>query len=195
MGHYMVNNMKGCDLCNHTKTFLTSMARKLMPNHVPDCCWQVISVNLIMELQCYGAIMVVVDCLSKWAHVIPTTSDVMDSGVAWLIRDHMWKLHSLLEEVICYWGTQFISSLTFSLSQLLGIWAAACTAYHLQTAMSCTTIMTPADKLQLALIHGSHPSHTHTTSAPTHTTSNPDPILPVIVESHVSCYVLIPLVC
>ena len=56
-----------------------------------------------MELQLsqgYDAIMVVVDHLSKRAHVILTTSDVMASGVAWLFRDHIWKLHSLLEEVI-----------------------------------------------------------------------------------------------
>ena len=74
-----------------------------MPNRVPDCQWQVISVDLIMELQLsqgYGAIMVVVDCLLKRAHIIPTMSDVTASGVAQLFRHHIWKLHSLLEEVI-----------------------------------------------------------------------------------------------
>jgi len=56
-----------------------------------------------MELQLsqgYDAIMVVVDHLSKRAHVIPTTSDITASRVAWLFRDHIWKLHGLLEEVI-----------------------------------------------------------------------------------------------
>jgi len=43
--------------------------------------------------------MVVVDHLLKRAHIIPTTSDVTASGVAQLFRDHIWKLHSLLEEV------------------------------------------------------------------------------------------------
>ena len=56
-----------------------------------------------MELQLsqgYDAIMVVVDCLSKRVHIIPTTPDVMASRVAELLRDHIWKLHSLPEEAI-----------------------------------------------------------------------------------------------
>jgi len=35
-------------------------------------------------------------------------SDVMASGVAQLFRDHVWKLHGLLEEVISDQGTQFM---------------------------------------------------------------------------------------
>jgi len=101
---------------------------RLMPNWVPDHQWQVISVDLIMELQPsqgYNAIMVVVDHLLKRAHIIHTTSDVMASGVAQLFRDHRWKLHGLPEEVISDQGTQFVSSFTCSLSQLLGIWVVA----------------------------------------------------------------------
>jgi len=66
IGCNMADYVKGCDLCNCTKTFLTSPMGKL--NQIPDCCWQVISVDLIMELppsQGYDAIMVVVDCLYK----------------------------------------------------------------------------------------------------------------------------------
>jgi len=54
-------------------------------NRVPDHHWQIISVDLIM---------VVVDRLSKQAHVIPMTLDIMASGVAWLFRDHIWKLQA-----------------------------------------------------------------------------------------------------
>src|SRR5882724_3905320 len=77
--------------------------------------------------------MVMVDCLSKWAHVIPMTSDVTASGVARLFRDHIWKLHGLPEEVISDQGTQFVSSFTCNLSQLLWIKVATLTAYHPQT--------------------------------------------------------------
>jgi len=85
------------------KTFPTPLTGRLMPNRVPDHCWKIISVDLITELpqsHRYNAIMVVVDCLSKQAHIIPTTLDVMASGVAQLFRDHIWKLHGLPEEVI-----------------------------------------------------------------------------------------------
>src|SRR5882672_3266902 len=135
MGRYIVDYVKGCNLCNRTKTFPTSPTGKLMPNRVPDRRWQVISVYLIMELPLsrgYDAIMVVVDRLSKRTHVIPTTSDVTAAGVAKLFRDHVWKLYGLPEEVISDRGTQFISNFTRSLSQLLRIRVAASMAYHLQ---------------------------------------------------------------
>src|SRR5882724_2845032 len=76
--------------------------------------------------------MIVVDCFSKCTHTIPTTSDVIVSRVAWLFRDHIWKFHRLLEEVISDWGTQFMPNFTHSLSQLLKIKIADSTAYHLQ---------------------------------------------------------------
>ena len=50
MGHYIAKYVKGCDLCNQTKMLLTAPAGKLMPNCMPYCQWQIISVNLIMEL-------------------------------------------------------------------------------------------------------------------------------------------------
>src|SRR5882724_2112406 len=87
MGRCVADYMKGCDLCNHTKTFPTSPTSKLMPNRVPNCRWQVISVNLITGLllsRGYDTIMVVVDRLSKQAHVIPTMSDITAAGVAQL---------------------------------------------------------------------------------------------------------------
>ena len=70
MGHYVADYMKGCDLCNCTKTFPESPTSKLMPNQNPDHHWQAILGYLIMELplsQGYNAIiiMVVVDHLSK----------------------------------------------------------------------------------------------------------------------------------
>src|SRR5882724_5443540 len=77
--------------------------------------------------------MVVVDRLSKQAHVIPMTSDVTASGVAQLFRDHIWKLHGLPKEVISDRGTQFVSNFTCNLSQLLGIQVAASMDYHPQT--------------------------------------------------------------
>ena len=79
MGHYVAEYMKGCDLCNCTKNYPAPPAGKLMPNHIPDHRWQIISVDLITELPWshgYDAIMVVVNCLSKCTHAIPMTSDI-----------------------------------------------------------------------------------------------------------------------
>src|SRR6266481_4479905 len=136
MGCYITKDVKGCDLCNHTKTFLTALMGKLMPNRVPDHWWQVISVDLITELpqsHGYNALLVVVDHLSKQTHIILTTSDVTSLGVAQLFRDNIWKLHGLPEDVISDRGTQFVSNFMWGLSQLLGIKVTASMAYHTQT--------------------------------------------------------------
>ena len=92
MGCYIAKYVKACDLCNHTKTFPASPIGKLLPNCIPDRKWQVISVNLIVELPAshgHNALLVVVNCLSKRAHIIPTTSDINPVGIARLFLDHV----------------------------------------------------------------------------------------------------------
>src|SRR5882724_652497 len=136
MGHYIAEYTKGCNLCNHTKNYPSALAGKLMPNRIPNRRWQTISVDLNTELlwsHGYDTIMVVIDCLSKCAHAVPTTSDVTALGVGRLFRDHIWKLHRLPEEVISDQGTQFVSNSMHSLSQLLKIRIMASTTYHPQT--------------------------------------------------------------
>ena len=71
-----------------------------MPNCIPYHHWQIISVDLITELpqsHGYNSILVAMDCLSKWAHFIATTSDITSLGVAQLFRDGVWKLHGIPE--------------------------------------------------------------------------------------------------
>ena len=87
-----------------------------MPNHNPYhrwTCWQIISVDLIMELpqsHSYNSILVAVDRLSKRAHFIATTSDFTSLRVTRLFQDGVWKLHRLPEEVISDRGPQFVSN-------------------------------------------------------------------------------------
>ena len=136
MGCYIAKYVKACNLCNCTKTFPASPIGKLLPNRIPDCKWQVISVDLIVELPAshgHNALLVVVDRLSKRAHIIPITSDINSVGIARVFLDHVWKLHGLLEEVISDCGTQFISQFMCELYATLGIKVAASTAYHPQT--------------------------------------------------------------
>ena len=66
MGCYITKYVKGCDLCNQTKMFPVALAPagKLMPSCIPYCWWQIISVDLIMELpqsHSYDSILVMVD--------------------------------------------------------------------------------------------------------------------------------------
>jgi len=55
--------------------------------------WQVISIDMIRELldlKGYNAVLVVVDCLSKQIHTIPTVTSLDSAGVAWLFLKHIW---------------------------------------------------------------------------------------------------------
>src|SRR5258705_4959971 len=67
------------------KTFPMQKVGKLIPNKVPDQCWQVISVDMIGELpdsKGYNAALMVVDCLSKRIHAIPTVTSLDSARVA-----------------------------------------------------------------------------------------------------------------
>ena len=78
LSRYVTKFVAGCDACNWTKTFPTQKVGKLIPNKVPDRCWQVISVDMIRELpdsKGYNAVLMVVDHLSKRIHAIPTRSE------------------------------------------------------------------------------------------------------------------------
>src|SRR5919198_198755 len=76
--------------------------------------------------------MVVVDHLSKRSHFIPMNTTISAVGAAHLFRDHVWKLHGLLQKIISDRGTQFTAEFTQELYRLLGIELAMTTAYHPQ---------------------------------------------------------------
>src|SRR5258708_5864810 len=122
--------------CNQTKTFPMQKVGKLIPNKVPDRCWQVISIDMIRELldsKGYNAILVVVDCLSKQIHAIPTVTSLDSAGVTQLFLEHVWCHHGLPEEVISNHGPAFMSNFSCELAALLGVKLTPSTSYHPQT--------------------------------------------------------------
>src|SRR5258705_8373777 len=136
LSRYIAKFIAGCDACNWTKTFPMQKVGKLIPNKVPDQCWQVISVDMIGELpdsKGYNAILMVVDRLSKWIHAIPTVTSLDSAGVARLFLEHVWCHHRLPEEVISNRGPAFMSNFSCELAALLGVKLTPSTSYHLQT--------------------------------------------------------------
>src|SRR5258707_2302444 len=86
LSRYVTKFIAGCDTCNQMKTFPMQKVGKLIPNKVPDRCWQVISIDMIGELpdsKGYNAVLMVVDHLSKWIHAVPTVTSLDSAGVAW----------------------------------------------------------------------------------------------------------------
>src|SRR5258705_5787321 len=136
LSRYVAKFITGCNACNWTKTFLTQKVGKLIPNKVPDQCWQVISVDMIRELldsKGYNATLMVVDHLSKQIHAIPTVTSLDSTRVTWLFLEHVWHHHRLPEEVISNHGPTFISNFSCDLETLLGVKLTPSTSYHLQT--------------------------------------------------------------
>src|SRR5258708_13574071 len=122
--------------CMQPKTFPTQKVGKLIPNKVPDQCWQVISVDMVrgcLDFKGYNAALVVVDRLSKWIHTIPTVTSLDSTRVTWLFLEHVWCHHRLPEEVISDRGPTFISNFSCDLATLLGVKLTPSTSYHPQT--------------------------------------------------------------
>jgi len=95
-----------------------------MPNTIPEKPWSHILADFITKLplaQGYDAILVVCNRFSKIVHFIATTKKTSAEELAKLFRDHVWKLHGLLESIISDRRVQFVAEVMKKLNQLLEI--------------------------------------------------------------------------
>src|SRR5258708_4394493 len=81
----------------------------------------------------YNAALMVVDCLSKQIHAIPTVTSLDSARVTWLFLEHVWCHHRLPEEVISDCGPTFVFNFSHDLTTLLGVKLTPSTSYHPQT--------------------------------------------------------------
>ena len=128
--------MEGCDQCQRMKNRTEMPVGKLRPNEVPEKPWQYISVDFITKLlvsKGHDSILVVCNRFSKMSHFVVTIEKTMAEGLVRLFRDHVWKLHGLLESVISDRGLQFAAELTKELNKMLGIETKMSMAYHPET--------------------------------------------------------------
>jgi len=128
--------VEGYDACQRYKNRSEVPTGKLMPNMIPEKPWSHISADFITKLplaQGYDAVLVICNRFSKMAHFIVTTEKTSAEGLAKLFRDHVWKLHGLLESIISDRGAQFAAGMMKELNNLLGIQTKLLTAYHPQT--------------------------------------------------------------
>ena len=87
----------------------------------------------LLDSKGYNATLMVVDCLSKWIHTIPTVTSLDSARVTWLFLEHVWCHHRLPEEVISDCGPTFRSNFSCDLATLLGVKLTLSTSYHPQT--------------------------------------------------------------
>ena len=108
---------------------------KLMANEVLKKVWTHLMVDFITKLSLVAGkdvILVVCDKLSKIAHFVAMTEEMMAEGLARLFRDNVWKLHGLPESVISNRGPQFATELMKESNKMLGIETRLSTAFHPQ---------------------------------------------------------------
>jgi hypothetical protein len=94
MFHYIGIYVKHCDLCNQTNVQHRRPIGELHPSETPEAPWDMISVNLIVELpesHGYDTIMCIADSLTKRAHFIPMHTTINAEGTALLFLKEVWK--------------------------------------------------------------------------------------------------------
>ena len=126
----------GCNICQRMKNRTEAPVGKLMVNEVPEKIWTHLMVDFIMKSPLVAgkdAILVICDRLSKIAHFVATTEEMIAEELVRLFRDNVWKLYSLPESVISNREPQFAVELTKELNKMLRIETRLSMAFHLQT--------------------------------------------------------------
>ena len=128
--------VEGCESCQRTKPRRAPLAAPLHPHDVPTKPWEQVSIDLIgplPESAGYNAVLVIVDRFSKMVKIQPSQLETTSSGVARMLRDHLFRHHGLPQKIISDRGSTFVSAFMRELFAQLGISGNPSTAYHPQT--------------------------------------------------------------
>lgn len=134
MKQYIIEYIKNCTVCQKCKYDHNASPSLLHPLHVPQGVWDDITMDFIEGLPKSGGkevIMVVINCLSKYAHLISLSHPFTVVQVAQAFLDHVYKLHGFLKTIISNRDKIFISS--FWKRFMRGVTHLLSIAYHPQT--------------------------------------------------------------
>jgi hypothetical protein len=103
MKHDVHNFVAECDVCQRNKGETVKSSGTLQPLPIPPTIWWDISMDFIIGLPKSGnksVIMVVVDRLSKYAHLCALQHPFTESTVAQLFMDQVFKLHGMPHSIV-----------------------------------------------------------------------------------------------
>jgi hypothetical protein len=104
MKREIVKYVSECDTCRRVKADHLRPARNLQPLSIPKWKWKNICMNLIVGLPHtsheYNSIWVIVDCLTKSAHLIPISTTYWVSQYVKLYILHIVSYHGILKTII-----------------------------------------------------------------------------------------------
>jgi len=129
--------VKSCLSCQRNKSSTQRPFGLLSPLDIPDSRWHTVTMDWIMDLppsaQGNNAIMVIVDKLTKYVHLVPTTKESSSEDVARLFIAHVYQYHGLPKVLISDRDTRFTSGFWRSFCKHLGMQPRYSTAFHPQT--------------------------------------------------------------
>ena len=134
MGTSVKDFVRSCETCQRSKSSRTKQGL-LQPLPIPDHPWENLSMDFIMGLpktaQGNNAVLTFVDRLTKYVHLIPTTSNIGAEGAALLYLNHIFVVHGFSKSIVS--DPRFTASFFKEIFDRLGCKLQMSTANHPQT--------------------------------------------------------------
>ena len=116
--------VKTCKTCQTSKATNQRKAGLLKPLPVPVAAWEHISMDFVIKLpktaRGFTAIMVVVDRLSKQAHLVPTRDEATSSQTAQKFLERIFPLHGMPLSIVSDRNSKFTAEFWSELMRLVG---------------------------------------------------------------------------
>ena len=128
--------IRNCHICQRSRTPQHRPSGILRPLPIPYRPWSSISMDFVTGLPWSNgrdAIWVIVDSLTKMCHFMPCRTTTSAPDLANLFLHHVWKHHSLPQDIISDRGPQFASDFWRQVRSRLGISPHLSTAFHPET--------------------------------------------------------------
>jgi hypothetical protein len=124
-----------CDVCQRNKGETVKSPGTLQSFPIPPAIWWDISMDFIVGLPKSGnksVIVVVIDCLSKYAHLCALQHPFTTSIMAQLFMDQVFKLHGMPHSIVSDHNPTFTNNFLQELFKLQGTQLHLITTYHPQ---------------------------------------------------------------
>ena len=123
-----------CLICQKTKAERVNLPNKLHPHDVPQMKWECISMDFVTGIPKltggFDSIFVVVDKLTKVAHLIPVKTTATAADIAHLFIKEIVRLHGIPARIISDRDAKFTSKFWQALFQSVGTQLNLSSAYH-----------------------------------------------------------------
>ncbi|KAL8122756.1 hypothetical protein AgCh_010945 [Apium graveolens] len=136
MKNEIIEVIKGCEVCQRTKSEHIQSPGLLQPLTIPNQPWTHISMDFIEQLpnsEGMDTVLVVIDRLTKYGHFIALSHPFTALDVTNLFLDNIFKLHGIPSSIVCDRDKIFTSAVWTSIFEKLEVALHFSTAYHPQS--------------------------------------------------------------